>query len=193
MKNFYTKDLVPDEFKASIDDYTYGNPEISGHGRENLSIGKFCSIAGGVRILVGGGHDYTSFTTYPFDNIRESNGDLVWPTAAQADRSHRLEDIRVEIGNDVWIGCGVIILPGARIGDGAVIGAGAVVAKEVPPYGIVVGNPIRIIKFRFAPEQIQKLLEIRWWDWPEDKIREALPLLRDIDAFIKHYGEKTNR
>ena len=75
----------------------------------------------------------------------------------------------VIIGNDVWIGYGAKILSGVSIGDGAVVGAGAVVAKNIPPYAVVVGNPAKIIKFRFKPEDVEILLGIQWWNWPLEK------------------------
>jgi serine acetyltransferase len=93
------------------------------------------------------------------------------------------------IGNDVWIGAKSTIMSGVKIGDGAVIGSGSVVAKDVPPYAIVVGNPAKVIKYRFDEQQIENLLEIAWWNWPEHKIKEEAMLLwsKDINYFIdKH-------
>lgn len=85
---------------------------------------------------------------------------------------------RINIGNDVWIGANACILPGIAIGSGAIIGAGAVVTKSVPPYAIVAGNPARIIKFRFTQYLIQHLLQINWWDFPEEVIKENLSLFQ---------------
>lgn len=93
----------------------------------------------------------------------------------------RLSHIR---GNDVWIGANCIILDGLTIDDGAVIAAGAVVTKNVPPYAIVGGNPARIIKYRFTPEQIRALLEIKWWDFTGDKLDKLDVWHGDIDGFI---------
>jgi carbonic anhydrase/acetyltransferase-like protein (isoleucine patch superfamily) len=83
-------------------------------------------------------------------------------------------------------------MSGVTIGDGAVIGAGAVIAKNVPPYTIMVGNPAKALRTRFAPEIIDKLLAIRWWDWPEERIRAAAGMLQspDIEAFIKAVEER---
>lgn len=93
------------------------------------------------------------------------------------------------VGNDVWIGAHSTIMSGVRIGDGAIIGATATVTKDVPPYAIVVGNPSRIIRYRFTEEQISALLKIQWWEWPEEKIKaEAMNMWSDkIDKFIEKH------
>lgn len=96
-------------------------------------------------------------------------------------------DIIIE--NDVWIGAKSTIMSGVKIHNGAVVGAGSTVTKNVPPYAIVAGNPARVIKFRFTPEQIKSLLKIEWWNWTEDRIKtEAMTMWSDnIDEFIyKH-------
>jgi acetyltransferase-like isoleucine patch superfamily enzyme len=85
------------------------------------------------------------------------------------------------IGNDVWLGDGSTILSGVRIGDGAVVGARAVVVKHVPPYAIVAGNPARIVRYRFERTQIEALSALKWWDWPESKIRENMDALLGTD------------
>jgi acetyltransferase-like isoleucine patch superfamily enzyme len=94
----------------------------------------------------------------------------------------------ITIGNDVWIGRNVKIFDGVTIGDGAIIGAWAVVAKDVPPYAVIVGNPGRIAHYRYTPEQIEKLLKIKWWDWSIDTIKERMPDFKDIDVFLQKYG-----
>ncbi|EKO3576514.1 CatB-related O-acetyltransferase [Vibrio metschnikovii] len=85
----------------------------------------------------------------------------------------------VIIGNDVWIAAGAVITRGIKIGDGAVIGANAVVTKDVPPYAIVAGIPAKVIKYRFTPEIIQRLLDIQWWNWEEIKIKENFTLFSE--------------
>jgi virginiamycin A acetyltransferase len=74
------------------------------------------------------------------------------------------------VGNDVWIGKDARILPGANLGDGVIVGAGAVVRGTVPPYAVVAGNPGRVVKMRFDPGTISRLLELAWWDWPIARI-----------------------
>ena len=91
------------------------------------------------------------------------------------------------IGNDVWISRGAHIMSGVFIGNGAVIGAHTVVAKNVPPYAIVVGNPARIIKYRFDPETIRKLQAIRWWNWSLEKIHEHLPYMNYPEEFADQF------
>lgn len=136
---------------------TYGPVTvISYNDRNQVIIGNYCSLSMDSVFLLGGEHDYTKITTYPYP-ISLPNG-FFWE--GQKDGSKG--DIR--IGSDVWIGFGALILGGVTIGDGAVIGAGAVVAKDVVPYSIVVGNPAREIKRRFTPAKIAKLLKRKWWE-----------------------------
>jgi virginiamycin A acetyltransferase len=156
--------------KYDIGDYSYGFPEVldSGVGTK-LKIGKFCSVSPGVKILLSAEHQVSSVTTYPFD--------VFWSGAKGP-----VSKGDVLIGNDVWIGYGSIILSGVKIADGAVVGAGSVVASDIPAYGIAVGNPARIIKYRFEPFHIEYLLRLRWWDWPFDKILEWRSSLMDLDG-----------
>ncbi|MBD3189614.1 MAG: antibiotic acetyltransferase [Candidatus Heimdallarchaeota archaeon] len=97
----------------------------------------------------------------------------------------------IEVGNAVWIGTQVIVLPGVTIGDGAIIGAGSIVTKDVEPYSIAVGVPAVHKKYRFKPEVIQELLEIKWWDWPLGKIKRNkeffmtdLTSIKDVKSLI---------
>lgn len=105
-----------------------------------------------------------SVTTYPF-NIMGGGWEKFTPS---------LEDLPLKgdtvVGNDVWIGQNVTILPGVHIGDGAIIGANSLVSKDVPPYCIVGGNPCREIRPRFDKELIEYLLNLKWWDWDAEKI-----------------------
>ena len=101
---------------------------------------------------------------------------------------HEITDNQpVEIGNDVWIGANVIILPGVKIGDGAIVAAGAVVSKDVPPYSVVGGVPAKIIKYRFDKNIIENLERICWWNWPIEKIRDNLELFVNIESFLSEF------
>jgi len=141
---------------------------------EKLTIGKFCSIACGAKFLFNSAnHALGSLSTYPFPIFFEE-WDLPVEDIPAAWDNHG--DILV--GNDVWIGYEAVILAGVTIGDGAVIGARAVVTRDVPPYTVVGGVPARPIRKRFDENTIARLLELRWWDWPEDRIKEALKALQ---------------
>lgn len=162
----------------SIGDHTYGAPSIVDGEYGKLSIGRYCSIAGDVRIVVAN-HATRTATTYPFASLRR-----YWPSAPGEVADHEGEG--VEIGHNVWIGAGATILSGARIGHGAIIGAEAVVAGEVPPYTTVVGNPGRIIRRRFDEGTVARLLATAWWDWPDHKVDRFVPLLLadDVASFL---------
>lgn len=138
---------------------------------DKLVIGRFCSIACGAKfIFTSANHTLRSLSTYTFPLFYEEWGlDKKNVTDAW---DHKGD---IVIGNDVWIGYEAVILSGVRIGDGAIIGARAVVTKDVPPYTIVGGVPAKEIRKRFDEETIVKLLELRWWDWPFEKIQRALP------------------
>lgn len=143
---------------------------------DKLIIGKFVSIAKGIKFIMNGAnHRMNGITTYPF-NILESGWEKVTP---------KLEDLPLKgdtmIGNDVWIGENVTILPGVHIGDGSIIGANSVVGKNIEPYSICVGNPVRVIKKRFDEETINKLLSLQWWNWDEDRIFNNLEALVNGD------------
>lgn len=158
-----------------VGSYTYGMPRVL-YPNGELKIGKFCSIAHDVTIFLGGNHRVDWISLYPFDTSHPS-----WPGARRTESS-LVSKGDVTIGNDVWIGGGTTIMSGVSIGHGSAIGAGSVVTTDVEPYSIVAGNPARLVKKRFSDEEIAKLLEIRWWDWPEEKIRASIPVLCSGDV-----------
>lgn len=177
----FTKDqLEPHITNAgwSVGDFTYGLPEILMWGNDGkLFIGKYCSIGGYVKIILGGNHRADWVTTYPFSYFRDD---------AKHIPGHPYSNGDIVIGNDVWIGLGCTILSGVTIGDGAILAAHSVITKDVAPYAIVGGNPARLIRNRFSDEQIASLLAISWWNWPEDKLSRFMRSLlsSDIDNFI---------
>lgn len=163
--------------RYSVGQWTYGVPTVFDWGDDtSLTIGKFCSIAGDVKIFLGGNHRVDWVTTYPLAEIFRDCG----LERAMFRRSRG--DVR--IGNDVWIGYGAIILSGVKIGNGAVIGAACLVTKDVPPYAMVGGNPAKVIGMRFSDTQIKRLEALAWWDWPLEDIRKSARELAssDIDA-----------
>ena len=167
MQKQYIKEYI------SVGDFTYGYPTVLTWGEDaKLSIGKFCSIATEVTIMLGGEHRTDWCTTYPF-NVLMSSYDYI--------KGHPKTKGDVIIGNDVWIARGASIMSGITIGNGAVIGANALVTKDVPPYAVVGGNPGKIIKYRFKSEIIKKLLEIEWWNWKDEDIYKAVPILQNED------------
>lgn len=137
---------------------------------DRLLIGKFCSIACGAKFLMrSANHSLASLSTYPFPIFYEEWGlDVRDITAAWTPKGD------IVIGNDVWIGYEAVIMAGVTVGDGAVIGARAVVTKDVPPYTIMGGVPARPIRRRFPDDVTERLLAVRWWDWPEEKIRRHI-------------------
>jgi acetyltransferase-like isoleucine patch superfamily enzyme len=163
---------------------TYARPLVRWYEGDNghVRIGSFCSIADDVVITIGGNHSLDWPSTFPFRARRQLGG-------AFAD-GHPVAEADVVIGSDVWVGRGARILAGVRIGHGAVVGAYTVVAKDVRPYAIVVGNPAREVRRRFSDEQIEALLKIAWWEWPDDRIDRMMSHLNqpDVDGFIRRCG-----
>ena len=169
----------PSFAKFKIGDKSYGKPKILfSDGGSTLKIGKYVSIADDATIMLGGDHRVDWATTYPLSLHYSEWAGL---------ESQATTKGGVVIGNDVWIGREALILSGVTIGNGAVIGARSVVAKDVMPYSIVVGNPARHIRFRFDETQVAELINMAWWDWPEETIRRAVPYLQcnDIAGLIE--------
>lgn len=141
---------------------------------DKLVVGKFCSIACGAKFLfTSANHTMKSLSTYPFPIFFEE-----WKldSATVTDAWDNKGDII--IGNDVWVGYDAVILSGVTIGDGAIIGTRAVVTKDVPPYTIVGGVPAKQIRKRFDEETVTRLLELKWWDWADERIKENLPAIQ---------------
>lgn len=142
---------------------------------DKLKIGKFCSIACGAKFLFNSAnHTMKSLSTYPFPIFFEEWGlDVRDITSAWDNKGD------IVIGNDVWIGYEAVIMAGVTIGDGAIIGTRAVVTKDVPPYTIVGGVPAKEIRKRFSEEMIAHLLNVKWWDWPIEKISQNIEAIKE--------------
>jgi acetyltransferase-like isoleucine patch superfamily enzyme len=166
--------------QVQVGDHTYGLRRESFfpyHPDDRVVIGKFCSIADGVRFVFGE-HRLDGVATFPLKAM--CFGGL--PHADAISKGN------IVVGNDVWIGANALILSGVQIGHGAVIAAGAVVVKDVVPYSVVGGVPARLLKYRLREDQIAALLKIQWWNWPIEKIEQNLEAFyRDADAFIARH------
>lgn len=131
------------------------------YGPERLVIGRFCALAEGVRFIMNGAnHRMNGPSTFPFPIMGGSwadHFDLITGLPGRGD---------TVVGHDVWLGYGVTVMPGVRIGNGAVVAAGSVVVDDVPDYAIVGGNPAKLIRHRYSDDDIARLLRLSWWDWP---------------------------
>lgn len=150
-------------------EYPAGYFTIYGPGK--LVIKDFTSIARGTTFILTDNHLSNRFSMYPFGFTPRT-----WGWCEPEDRSGE-----VTVGHDAWIGAGVIINKGVTIGDGALVCAGSVVFHDVKPYSVVSGNPARFMFYRFNPETIALLEDLKWWDWPEEKIKQNLHVLKSGD------------
>lgn len=181
----------------SVGRYSYYSGYYHGHGFEDcarylvldegadrLISGSFCSIGSGAAFIVAGnqGHRHEWISTFPF----------YWMPEVQAFRDAKngyLPAGDTVIGNDVWIGSEAIIMPGVSVGNGAVIGARAVVTRDVEPYSIIGGNPAKVIRKRFRDREIALLHEMAWWDWSDDRLSFAMPIITsgDVEALYRYW------
>jgi chloramphenicol O-acetyltransferase type B len=178
--SFESKPPPPLEEVVSIGRHTYGEKFVISHApgaeeKPRVVVGSFCSLAGGIRIQLGGEHHVDWVTTFPFHGGWGNEVNPAWGRG------------NIEIGNDVWVGSDVLILSGSKIGDGAAIAARTVVSGNVAPYSIVAGNPMRFMRWRFDEFQRAALLLIKWWEWDDARIKKAIPFLmaNDIEKFIR--------
>lgn len=166
----FSKNCMQNE-NFEIGEYTYGKPTVFFDEDAKLRIGKFCSIAGDVTIFLGGNHRPDWISTYPFNIVFKGHpvsSNIVGHPSSKGD---------VIIKNDVWIGAGATILSGVTIGNGAVVGARSVVTRNIGDYEMWAGNPAKLIKKRFSDKEVEKLLELKWWDWDINKILNYSALL----------------
>lgn len=146
----------------------------------NTEIGAFCSIADNV-IIGGSTHPIKWVSTSPVfhsgKNIMGKNfSDHLFQTTK-----------KTIIESDVWIGNNCLIKSGITINTGAIVGMGAIVTKDIGPYEIWAGNPARMIRKRFDDNTIEGLLDIKWWEWNDDKLDNNADFMNNVSEFIKHY------
>lgn len=175
--------------QISMGPYSYGQPlrvRRSGPDPSWVRIGNFCSIAYGVVFMEGGNHRTEWVSTFPFRAV------LGLPEAYLD--GHPYDKGDVIVGHDVWIGREARISSGVTIGHGAVVAGYSVVTKDVRPYSIVAGSPAREKRRRFTDEQVHALLEIAWWDWPDEQIRKYVPALNGatVDDFIEEFSPRSD-
>jgi len=162
---YYDDPVNPTDFESHVTHHY----EFLG---DKLIIGKFCSIASGIEFIMNGAnHVMHGVSTYPFNIL---GGDWQAFTPELTDLPFKGNTV---VGNDVWFGQQVTVLPGITIGDGAIIGANSTVTKDVAPYTIVGGNPAQVIRPRFAPDVIQALEKLAWWQRDLDWITTHIPRL----------------
>jgi len=142
-------------------------------------IGKFCSIGPNVRTGPGKHPTHTFVTTHP--SVYSNPSNLLKNFSTKDNYEYKKE---ILIGNDVWIGANAIILNGISIGDGAIIGANSVITSNVEPYSIVVGTPGKLVKYRFNDEEIEFLLDFKWWNKSDEWIQSNVDNLLDIKKFV---------
>ncbi|MEO0363521.1 MAG: CatB-related O-acetyltransferase [Pseudomonadota bacterium] len=168
---YYNDRRLPADYAETLAPYLFpGAPE-------RLKIGRFCQIAEGVEFVTAtANHPMDGLSTYPFA--------IFDPPRFASYRSALPRGRDTVVGNYCWIGRRATLLPGAELGDGVIVGAGSVVAGKLPAYAVVAGAPARVVRMRFPPETVERLLAIAWWDWPASRIEAALPAIEagDVDA-----------
>ncbi|WP_375466069.1 CatB-related O-acetyltransferase [uncultured Methylobacterium sp.] len=166
-------DKLARAYGFSIGAYSYGRPKVRfPESGRRLTIGRYCSIADKVEILLGGDHRLDWASTYPFAAM----GGL-WPDADAPVEYHAARG-DVAIGHDVWLGSGCMILSGVSIGHGAVVAARAVVTRDVPAYAVAAGNPARVVRHRFDAATVEALVACAWWDLSHAEVTRLVPLLQ---------------
>jgi virginiamycin A acetyltransferase len=158
-------------------------------GPERLVIGRYCALAEGVRfIMSGANHAIAGPSTFPFTIFggewAERTGGVLASIPSRGD---------TVVGHDVWLGYQAVVMPGVTIGHGAIVAACSVVGSDVPPYGIVGGNPARLIRRRFDDADVDRLLRAAWWDWPAELVTEHARTIMagtpaDIERIARHAG-----
>jgi virginiamycin A acetyltransferase len=187
----FLRPIVTSE-KIEVGDYTYyddpddptafeQNNVLYAYGPERLVIGRYCALAAGVRfVMAGANHAVLGPSTFPFGIFGgdwADTMDLVMSAPSRGD---------TVVGNDVWLGYSVVVMPGVTIGDGAIVAAGSMVTADVPPYAIAGGNPARVLRMRYDEDDVARLLRAAWWDWPVELVtRHARTIMSGSPAELE--------
>ena len=186
----FLKPLAASRANVSVGDYSYYDDPDDATGffernvryhfefvGDRLIIGPFCAIGRGAQIIMNGAtHAMRGFSAFPF-NIFGGGWEAGFDPTSWAEEN-RGDTV---IGPDVWIGTEAMLMPGVTVGAGAIVAARAVVTHDVPPYAVVAGNPARLVRTRFDPETVARLIAVAWWDWPRDKLARNLDAVRGAD------------
>ncbi|WP_395623685.1 CatB-related O-acetyltransferase [Sphingomonas daechungensis] len=144
-----------------------------GFSGARLDIGRYCAFAHDTTFIMSdANHAIAGPSTYPFPVFGGA-----WSSEIEPRDYPAVNKGSIQVGHDVWCGYKSVIMPGVKIGSGAIVAACAVVSRDVPPYAMVAGNPARVVKMRFEPHDVARLLQIAWWDWPADRVARAVPVL----------------
>ena len=166
---------------VAIGDFTFLNNDVV-LGTNAKSIGKFCSISHGAKIGLGP-HPHSSVSTSPVFYSHKRG------FVSTSTYSHLEEGGYTVIENDVLIGANALVMAGIKIGNGAIIGSGSVVTKDIPPYAIAVGNPAKVIRYRFTDDIIEDLEKSRWWDLEAELLKSKIELMNDPPSFIEEISK----
>ena len=187
-KNDFT--LLKNDSYTKIGEKTYDNgAKVWRWTNAPLIIGNYCSIANGVNFIVDEGfHSMSAITNFPLFNNIYKEDILKNPNLKKEFFKNQQQKEGIKIGNDVWIGMGVYIMPGVNIGNGVTIAANSVVTKPVADYSVVAGSPAKVIKVKHDERTVQELNKIAWWNWEEELIKERISdFYGGINNFINKY------
>lgn len=180
-----SSDFVSNYYGFVVGKHSYGFGQFFYKGINIEKIGAFCSIADNIQVALAN-HPTQYISTHPFfylstfgEFIKKDNKDIIGRSKSE----------KISIGNDVWIGTNVTLLPAISIGNGVIIGAGSVVTKDVPDYAVVAGVPAKILRFRFSDSEIEILNRIKWWEWSDSEIKKNVDFFQYNNMFLEKFKD----